>query len=220
MIHALAVVLAAVQLVPAPETGVNSVAAQTIKGNPVTFDLAGFRLGMTEAEAEDVLRRRGMTVTRRSRGQTFEDRVRKLVNLRGGRLGLAGGSVLATADLDDGMGGKIFIRMLAWPDGARIRGITYLPPAGTDAAAWRSLLVTKYGRPAQDVDTIGSEGLHAAWCGQPSCFGEGRLFRLSASVSAKGGQITLAQPEGTASNLTALVEVEASKHRLPGRPAL
>ena len=80
MKHVMALVLAAVQPTAAGRIGLDAVAGQTTKGVPATFDLAGFRLGMTEAEAEQVLKTRGMTVTRRSRTNTFEDRVRKLVN--------------------------------------------------------------------------------------------------------------------------------------------
>lgn len=135
MKHVMALALVATQPVAAGQIGVDAVAMQSMKGSPATFDLAGFRLGMTEAEAERVLQMRGMTVRRRTRADTFEDRVRKAVNLRGGRLPLVGGSVLDNADIDDGKGGRVMIRMLAWPSGARIRGVTYLPPAGTDPAA-------------------------------------------------------------------------------------
>jgi hypothetical protein len=216
----MALVLAAVQPTAAGQIGVDAVAGQTTKGVPATFDLAGFRLGMTEAEAEQVLKTRGMTVTRRSRTNTFEDRVRKLVNLRGGRLPMKGGSVLESADIDDGKGGKIMIRMFAWPDGARIRSVTYLPLGGTDPAAWRTLLVDKYGPPARDGDSIDADGLHANWCGRLECIIGGKAFSLGASVGLRGGSIALSQPEGTSSKLTALVEQEALKHGPQGTPAL
>ncbi|MCD2323049.1 hypothetical protein LQ953_03355 [Sphingomonas sp. IC-56] len=135
MIHLMAFALAAAQVPAAGQTGVTSAAPQTTKGSPATFDLAGFRLGMSEADVEQVIRERRLTVRRRTRATTFEDRVRDLVNVRGGRLPLKGGSVLDNADLDDGKGGRISIRMLGWPDGARIRNVTYLPPAGTTPAA-------------------------------------------------------------------------------------
>jgi hypothetical protein len=112
------------------------------------------------------------------------------------------------------------IRMFGWPDGARIRGITYLVPAGTDPAAWRTLLVGKYGPPSRDSGSIDGEGLHARWCGQAACLGEGGVFRLSADVDARGGTITLSQPEGTARRVSELVEQEASKRGPRGAPAL
>jgi len=220
MMHILALVLAAAQPASAGQIGVNAMATQTTKGIPATFDLAGFRLGMTEADVERVLHERGMTVRRRTRADTFEDRVRKLVNLRGGRLSPKGGSVLDNADIDDGRGGKLMIRMLAWPDGARVRGVTYLPPAGTVPAAWRTLLVEKYGAPAQDSDKVDGENLRAQWCRQTSCLGEGGVFRLGADVGSRGGQITLSQPEGTVGKVTALVEQEAAKRGPRGTPAL
>ena len=220
MKHVMALVLAAAQPTAAAQIGVDAVATQTTKGSPATFDLAGFRLGMTEAEAERVLKERGMTVRRRSRVVTFEDRVRQAVNLRGGRLPLKGGSVLGEADIDDGKGGRIMIRMFGWPDGSRIRGITYLVPPGVDPAAWRTLLVGKYGAPARDSDRVDGEGLRAKWCGQAACSGEGGLFRLGASVGVRGGSIALSQPEGTSQRLTALIEQEATKRSSRGTPAL
>lgn len=220
MMHLMALALAAAQPVTADQIGVDAVATQTTKGSPATFDLAGFRLGMTEAEAERVLKERGMTVRRRTRAVDFEDRVRGLVNVRGGRLPLKGGSVLDNADIDDGKGGRIMIRMLGWPDGARVRGITYLVPAGTDPAAWRTLLVGKYGPPSRDSGTIDGEGLHARWCGQAACLGEGGVFRLAADVNAREGTISLSQPEGTAGRVSDLVEQEATKRIPRGTPAL
>ncbi len=220
MMHILALVLAAAQPASAGQIGVGAAATQTIKGSPATFDLAGFRLGMTEAEIERNLKERGMTVRRRTRVDTFEDRVRKLVNLRGGRLPLKGGSVLDNADIDDGKGGKVMIYMLGWPDGARVRGVAYLPPAGTDPSAWRSLLVGKYGAPSRDSDGVEGEGVHARWCGQASCIGEGDIFRLSADVGSRGGQIILSQPEGTAAKVTALVEQEATQRGRQRTPVL
>jgi len=220
MMHILALALMAAQPASAGQIGVRTSATQTIKGNPATFDLAGFRLGMTEAEVERTLKERGMTVRRGTRAETFEDRVRKLVNLRGGRMPLKGGSVLDDAVIEDGKGGKVMIRMLGWPDGARIRSVTYLPPVGTDPGAWRSLLVGKYGAPARDSDSIDGEGLHVRWCGQAACLGEGGVFRLVADVGSRGGQIVLSQPEGTAAKVAALIEEEASRRGPHGRPTL
>lgn len=220
MKHVMALILATMQPASAGQIGVDAAAGQTTKGVPATFDLAGFRLGMTEAEAEQVVKARGMTVTRRSRTNTFEDRVRKLVNLRGGRLPMKGGSVLESADIDDGKGGKLMIRMFAWPDGARIRSVTYLPPGGTDPVAWRALLVAKYGNPARDGDDINADELRATWCGRLECIIGGKAFSLGASVGLRGGSIALSQPEGTSSKLTKLVEQEALKHGPQGAPAL
>lgn len=211
MMHLLAFALAAAQTASAGQTGVTSAAGETVKGQPVTFDLSGFRLGMSESDVERVMRERGMKVVRRLRTKTFEDVVRGLVNVRGGHLTMEGGSVLDSAELDDGKGGRVMLRLLAWPDGARVREVTYLPPAGTDAAPWRSLLVGRFGEPSRDSGAIGSEGLHAVWCGQANCSGEGGRFRLVADVNVRGGSIALAQPEGTAQRLSALVEQEAAK---------
>lgn len=219
MMHLMALALAAAQSTAPIRTGVTLAAPVTTKGQPATFDLAGFRLGMSEAEVEQVLQTRGMTVRRRARGTTFEDNVRGLVNVRGGRLPLKGEKVLESAEFDDGKGGKVMLRMLPWPDGARVRSVAYLPPAGTDPAAWRTLLVERFGVPARDSDRINGEGLRAAWCGQASCSGEGTRFRLDATVNAQGGEIVLAQPEGTAQTLGKAVEDEATRRAPSGVPA-
>lgn len=220
MKHLMALVLVTAQPVVASQIGVDAAATQTVRGTPATFDLAGFRLGMTEADVERVMRERGLIVKRRTRTDTFEDRVRKAVNLKGGRLPVKGGSVLDSAEFDDGKGGKVMIGTFVWPDGARVRSVAYLPPAGTDPAAWRTLLVGKYGTPSKDSDGIDGEGLHAMWCGRAVCLGHGEAFRLAADVGSQGGQITLAQPEGTSSRMMALVEQEASRRGTGGRPAL
>jgi len=212
--------LAAAQVSAAGQTGVTSPAPGTVKSSPATFDLAGFRLGMSEADMDRVIRERGMAVRRRTRGTTFEDKVRGLINVRGGRSTPRGGSVLDSADLDDGKGGRIMIHMLAWPDGARIRSVTYLVPAGTEPAVWKTLLSDRYGVPSRDSGTIDAEGLHASWCGQAACLGEGGRFRLVASVGARGGTVSLSQPEGTAQRATALVEQEATRRGPGGTPAL
>lgn len=214
MVHVMVLALAAAQAVVVAQTGITSSAVSTTKGQPATFDLAGFRLGMAEAEVEQVLRARGMTVRRRTRATTFEDNVRGLVNVRGGQLPMKGGNVLDSAEIDDGKGGKVMLAMLSWPDGAHVSSVAYLPPPGTDPAAWRILLAERFGAPASDSGRINGEGLHAVWCGLPSCSGESGRPRLVADVNALGGQIVLSQPDGMTQKLGALVEAEAAR-RMP-----
>jgi len=218
MMHLMTLALVAAQTTASAQTGVTRAAPATAKGEPATFDLAGFRLGMSEEEVDQVIRTRGLTVRRSSRATTFEDTVRGLVNVRGGRLEMHGGSVLDTVDLDDGKGGKVMLRMLGWPVGARVRSVAFLPPAGTEPAAWRSLLIERFGAPGRDSDTTNSEGVHLTWCGKATCSGEGAEFRLTADVNALGGQIVLSQPEGTAQMLGELVE-DAAARRTTGKPA-
>lgn len=218
MLYLMALALGAMQSSATAQTGVTRAATATTKGQPASFDLAGFRLGMGEAEVEQVLRARGMTVRRRARGTTFEDNVRGLVNVRGGRLPLKGGNALESAELDDGNGGRVMLRMLPWPEGARVRSVAYLPPAGTDPAEWRKLLADRFGAPARDGDRVDGEGLHATWCGRTSCSGEGGVFRLDANVSSRGGEIVLSQPEGTAQALGQLVENAAARREAGGTP--
>ncbi|WP_294235147.1 hypothetical protein [uncultured Sphingomonas sp.] len=220
MKHVMALVLVAAQPAAAGQIGVDAAATQTAKGAPATFDLAGFRLGMTEGDVERVMRERGLIMKRRTRTDTFEDRVRKAVNLRGGRLPLKGGSVLDSVEFDDGKGGKVMIGTFVWPDGARVRSVAYLPPAGTDPAAWRTMLVGKYGPLSRDSGGIDGEGLHARWCARAACLGQGGVFRLAADVGLQGGQITLSQPEGTGEKAMTLIEREASRRGTGGTPSL
>lgn len=111
------------------------------------------------------------------------------------------------------------IRMLAWPDGARIASIAYLSPAGTEPGAWKRLLVGKYGAYSSDTGQVDGEGLHLRWCGRAACIGEGGLFRLVADAGARGGQITLSQPEGTSGRLTELVGADAARRGTRGAPS-
>lgn len=219
MIVLFALALVAAQTTSAGQIGITSAANATVKGEPATFDLAGFRLGMSEVEIEHVLRTRGMTVLRRGRSTTFEDNVRGLANVRGGRLPMKGGNVLAAIELDDGKGGRVMLRMLAWPDGARVHSVTYIPPAGTELASWRSLLVERFGAPARDADRMDGDGLHLAWCGQGLCEGRSDIFRLDADVNARGGSVALSQPDNTAQSLSRLVE-EAAAKRIAGGPPI
>lgn len=145
--HLMAFALVAAPAATVRQIGLDTMATQMKKDSPAIFDLAGFRLGMTEAAAESAIKERGMTVKRRTRTDTFDNRVRKLVNIRCGRLQLKGGSNLDNADIDDGKGGRIFMQMLGWPDGARISKISYQPPASTGPADRRGLLIGRYGLP-------------------------------------------------------------------------
>jgi len=220
MLYLISLALAAAQPAAPFQIGVTAPALQTSVGNPATFDLGGFRLGMSEADVEAVMKARGMKVQRAMRVTTFEDNVRGLVNVRGGQLAMRGGSVLGEADLNDGKGGRVMLRFLAWPDGARVRSIAYLPPAGTDPTGWRSLLTGKYGPAASDSVSVDSNELHARWCGRARCVGVFGAFALSADVGPDGGVIALSQPDGTGDRLKVLVEAEAARRGPRGTPAL
>lgn len=208
----------AVQPAVAADTGLTVAAAATTQGVPRTFDLAGFRLGMSEQEVENVIRSRGLKVRNATRVTDFEQQVRSIVNMRGGHVQMTRGSVLGEADLDDGKGGRVLLRMFTWPDGARVRSVSYQVPAGTDAAEWKRLLTDKYGAAGNGGRRIGSGKLTAQWCGRTSSCLD--AFRLSADVGATGGSIDLEQPDGSGQRLQSLVEAEASKRTKAGRPAL
>lgn len=219
MLHLIALALAGVQPPATAQVGVGLAASSTIIGQPATFDLAGFRLGMREADVQQILRARGMMVRRRTRTKTFEDNVRSLVNVRGGNLQMKGGDVLDEIELDDGNGGRVMLRMLSWPDGAHVRSVAYLPPAGTTPQAWRDLLSKRFGPPSRDSDVIDSAGLHASWCGRAACSGDDGVFRLGVNVDASGGEILLVQPVATAERLKKMIEDDATTRSKVGTPA-
>lgn len=211
MLHIIALALAAAPAVNISEVGVTRAASVTEQNKPATFELAGFRLGMSEAEVEGVVKSRGLKVKRALRVTGFEDQVRGLIRARDGRAPETGGSVLGEVEFDDMKGGRVLLKLLAWPDAARISAITYLPPRGTDAHEWRRLLSQKYGPAADSGGSIDSEGLHARWCGHASCSGAFAAFVLSADVGQDGGSVQLRQPDGTNSRRTKLIEAQAGE---------
>lgn len=212
-----ALVIAAAQAAAPEQSGIDRPAPRTVLGSPATYDLAGFRLGMSEADIDQILRQRKMTVVRSLRTKSFESQVRDLVNLRGGRLPPGGDAVLDNVEVNDGRGGRVMIRMLAWPAGARIRSIAYLPPAGTSTTTWHDLLVARYGPSSRDSVSSAAQPLHLVWCGQQSCGGAVEPFQMVADVDSAGGQIVLTQPEGSARLLATLIE-NAAAGRLKVQP--
>ncbi|WP_068094638.1 hypothetical protein [Novosphingobium rosa] len=216
MILPLAALLAAGAVADAPRTGMSVPATLTVKTDPATYDLAGFRLGMSEADVEGVMRSRGLKVVRATRVVNFEDQVRGLMNVRGGSERMMRHSVLGQVEFDDGKGGRVLLKLLTWPDTARVSTISFLPPRGTAPSAWQTLLADKYGRPSDGSGRIDSEGLHARWCGRASCGSGAGLFQMSAIVGLDGGSVTLGQPEGTATGIGRMIEAEADR-RMPRR---
>ena len=206
-----ALAAAAVQFASSTQVGINQPSVTMTGGNPATFDLAGFRLGMSEANVEQLIKSRRLRVVRVGRVNSFEDRVRGLLRVRSERAPTKGGSVLGQVELDDGQGGRIYITMLSWPDAAHVSSITFLPPRGTEVAEWKSMLVSKYGPAADGGGRIDTNGFHASWCGKSTCSGGIGVFMLTADVSAAGGAIHLRQPENTPSRVKALVAAEADR---------
>ena len=211
MLHILSLALAATPAVTASEVGVTRAASVTEQNQPATFELAGFRLGMSEAEVEGVMKSRGLKVRRAIRVTGFEDQVGGLIRARDGHAPEKGQSVLGEVEFDDMKGGRVLLKLLAWPDAARISNITYLPPRGTDAQEWRRLLSQKYGPAADGGGSIDSEGVHARWCGHASCSGAFAAFVLSADVGQDGGSVQLKQPDGTNSRRAKLIEADAGR---------
>ncbi|MBD8546729.1 hypothetical protein [Sphingomonas sp. CFBP 8760] len=178
--------------------GLTAVADHAKPGDAVGFDLGGFRLGMSEAQVDAVVRTRHMTPGIITRGVDFESSVRSLINTRGG----AGGEethrgVLSEANVEDDAGGRYTLRMLTWPDGAHLYDIVYVAAQGTAAAEWRRMLVGKWGRPRTDD---GGSDLTARW-GATTPAG----FRATVRLGSDGGTILLQAPEGSAERPYALV---------------
>ena len=202
------------------KTGLTAAASTTVKSDPATYDLAGFRLGMSEAEVEAVMKARGLKIVRAHRVPDFGNQVTSLMNMRGSAVRDKGRDVLGAVDLDDGSGGRVSLKMLTWPDGARVSNITFLPPRGTSAEGWKSMLAGKYGPAADGGGRIDSSGLHASWCGKASCLGGVGVFLMSAEVGAAGGSINLRQPDGSSRQVKALIEAEADRRSPKSAPRL
>ncbi len=184
-------------------------------GDARGFDLAGFRLGMSEQQVDAVVRSRGLKPGIVTRGVDFESSVCSLVNTRGGRGGEENRrGVLSEANVEDDAGGRYTLRLLSWPDGAHLYDIVYVAAQGTSAAEWRRMLVGKWGRPR--TDAAGGEFV-ARW-GAATPAG----FRALAQLGSGGGTIELRSPEGSAERQGALVAQAADAFFSSGarRPAL
>lgn len=178
--------------------GLTHAADRSVAGDPVTFDLGGFRLGMNEAEVSAVIEARKLTNRGMTRFVDFESQVRTLINIRGGAGGVATrGGVLGEATLQDDAGGRYMLKMLVWPDGSHLSSIVYLAPRGTTAAEWRRMLVEKWGKPRE-------EELGETFTGRWGNAGSG--FRASANVGARGGTVEIAQPDGSRQQPSRLVD--------------
>jgi hypothetical protein len=178
--------------------GLTRAADRSVAGDPVTFDLGGFRLGMSEAEVSAVATSRRLITKGATRFVDFESEVRGAINIAGG----AGGaptrrSVLGEATLQDDAGGRYTLRMLVWPDGAHLSGITYIAPQGTAAAEWRQMLVTKWGTPHQESSR---DTFSARW-GKAGLDG----YRADADVGPRGGTVGIGSPDGSSQRPAALV---------------
>ena len=112
------------------------------------------------------------------------------------------------------------LKLLTWPDAARVSSITYLPPRGTQADRWKSMLVEKYGPAADGGGRVDAEGFHASWCGQASCLGGVGVFLLSAEVGNAGGSVHLRQPDGSSRRVKALIEAAADTRAPRHSPSL
>lgn len=182
--------------------GLTSVVERAAPSDAVGFDLGGFRLGMSEAQVDEIVRSRGMRPGIVTRGVDFESSVRSLVNTRGGQGGEENRrGVLSEANVEDDAGGRYTLRMLTWPDGAHLYDVVYVAAQGTSAAEWRRILADKWGRPrAQD----GHDGFVARW-GAPTAAG----FRVTAQFESGGLSVALQAPEGSAQRPAALVDQAA-----------
>lgn len=190
-------------VMPATPTivGLTKAADHTVTGNVATYDLGGFRLGMSQTNAEAVVSARRLTTKNVLRHVDFESQVRSLINIRG----VAGGGetrrgVLGEATLVDDAGGRYMLKTLVWPDGAHLSSIVYLAPPGTAPAEWRRMLVEKWGKPREEQT---GDTFTARWGGANGG------FRASADLGRRGGSVSIAPPEGFSQQPGRLVEQAA-----------
>ncbi|WP_454280324.1 hypothetical protein [Sphingomonas sp. Marseille-Q8236] len=178
--------------------GLTRAADRSVADDPVTFDLGGFRLGMSEEEVSVVIATRKLTSRGVTRFVDFESQVRSAINIRGGVGGVeTRRSVLGEATLQDDAGGRYTLRMLVWPDGAHLSGITYIAPQGTAADEWRQMLVTKWGTPHQESSR---DTFSARW-GKAGLDG----YHADADVGPRGGTVGIGLPDGSSQRPAALV---------------
>ena len=204
---------------PISEVGVGVAAPTTVKTDPKTYELAGFRLGMSEDQVQQAIRARSMTVKSKERVVDFETKVRMVLNAQDhGAFRETGNGVLGSVTLDDGQGGQVALHLLGWADGAHVSSITYIAPRGTAIATWRDMLVAKYGVPGESSPNATYQ---ATWCGGvKDCFDTADRFRLVAAVGPDGGTVALTQPESTAGDVPEAVRAEVARRARGGRPSL
>jgi hypothetical protein len=179
-------------------TGVTRAAAATARGDLLTYDIGGFRLGMSEREIEATAGSRRLRTTRVMRVVSFETQVRSIINMRGGSAGRAEGSgVLGEATLKDDAGGTYQLRTLVWPDGAHLMSIAYSAAPGTSAQQWRQMMIEKWGPP---TSLSGGEEFSARWANG------GSGAHADVQLGLRGGQAYIEVPEGTRSRPQALID--------------
>ena len=192
-----------VALPPTPDIpALTRPAERTAAGDPATFDLGGFRLGMSEAAIDANVRARRLKAAAVTRFVDFESQVRSRINARGG---VGGGETkrgaLGEATLQDDAGGRYMLKLLVWPDGSHLSEITYLAPEGTSVVEWRRMLTEKWGRPREEK--VGDQ-LRARW-------GSGAWNKVTAraDLGPRGGTVTITSPDGVSEQPTRLVEQAA-----------
>ncbi len=93
------------QLAASSQVGIDHPAVTMTKSGFATFDLAGCKLGISEADVEQIITFLRLKVVRASRLTSFDDQVRSLLGIRGEQAPIRGGSVLGQAEFDVGRGG-------------------------------------------------------------------------------------------------------------------
>jgi hypothetical protein len=203
----------------AAEIGVTAAAPVLVKGSVATFDIAGFKLGMTEDEVAAVARQHGLVLRNKTRLVDFETQVRSAAQLAYGAKYQpeTGKSALGQAIFIAPDGGRYFINLLIWPDGGHVYDVTYTSPARMSPTAWRDMLTAKYG-PASEASAI--KNLSLNWCGaRASCIGAPPSPRMMASASEDGGTIELMAAEGLRQRVQTLLDQEARRRAPVVKPS-
>lgn len=198
------------------EIGFTIAAPALIKGEVATFDIAGFKLGMSEEDVAAVAKRQGLVLRDKTRVVDFETQVRSAAQLTYGAPPQpeTGKSVLGQAIFISPDGGRYIIGLASWPDGAHVSYVTYVTTARMSSAEWRDQLTAKYG-PASEMST--TSDFHARWCNAKSaCPLQLKSAVMSANLSDKGGEIKLGAADGLSTRIAALLDQEAQS-RVPAK---
>ena len=144
------------------ETSVGS--TPVVAGDPVTFELFGFKLGMSVREADRNARRRHLRFNGgNGTGPTFEGRVSlAAANLLGRRIPTVP-KVLESTSMIDAEGARYVLRFLPMESGATLVSIGYFGSReGNSAAQYLAALEGRFGKPTHR--SMGRDDFNVRWC--------------------------------------------------------
>lgn len=153
-----------------------------------SFDISGFKLGMSLNEANRVAKKQGFQAGFRTTNYSFEGRALLIANNRLSKKLAFPAFVPETSNVEAKGERKVRIDWLPTAQGIRITRLSYnVPTEGNNKESIVAQLVAKYGKPTK-TDENGSSGtVTMRWCsaGETDCswFGN-QLPMMEASVSS------------------------------------